>query len=274
LWDLYDLFRKNSTGEYIMRLLFSLGVCGFLLLISSGSGYAHFQTLLPSVDIVNSPVTNRIGFDIRFTHPMEAGPVMEMGEPLQFGVLLMGENHDLKNLLAKREIDGRKAYGASYVLAAPGDHVFYIEPAPYWEQAEQKSIIHYTKVVVDGFGAEEGWDALVGFPVEIEPLVRPYGLWTGNLFRGVVRKNGKPLPNAVIEIEYWNPDRNVSIPAAPFTKQVVKADTLGVFSYAMPRAGWWGFAALVEETESADNKKQGGTRELGGLIWVRVQDML
>ena len=55
-------------------------------------------------------------------------------------------------------------------------------------------IIHYTKVVVNAMGAEEGWDTLVGFPVEIEPLVRPYGLWTGNAFRGIVKKHGEPVP--------------------------------------------------------------------------------
>ena len=82
--------------------------------------------------------------------------------------------------------------------------MFFIEPAPYWEPAEQKMIVHYTKVVVDAFGAEDGWDARVGFPVEIEPLARPYGLWTGNTFRGIVLREGKPVPFATVEVEYYN----------------------------------------------------------------------
>ena len=36
-----------------------------------------------------------IGLDLLFTHPMEQGPVMEMGPPRQFGVLVGGKRHDL-----------------------------------------------------------------------------------------------------------------------------------------------------------------------------------
>jgi hypothetical protein len=78
----------------------------------------------------------------------------------------------------------------SVPVAEPGDYVFFLEPTPYWEPAERKMIVHYTKVVVDVLGAEQGWDAMVGFPVEIEPLVRPFGLWTGNTFRGIVGRDG------------------------------------------------------------------------------------
>jgi cobalt/nickel transport protein len=135
-------------------------------------------------------------------------------------------------------------------------------------------IVHYTKVVVNAFGKEEGWDAAVGFPVEIEPLVRPYGLWTGNAFRGVVRKDGKPVPFAEVEVEHWNPGRKIRPPNDAFVTQVVKADANGVFSYTMPRAGWWGFAALVggDETMVNPEGKQVAV-ELGGLIWVRCVDM-
>lgn len=238
------------------------------------SAQAHFQSLLPSADIIQNQASSRIAFDIRFTHPMEAGPLMEMDEPRQFGVLLSGKKIDLKSSLVRKKIDGHAAYSAEYTVAAPGDHVFYIEPAPYWEAVEKKSIVHFTKVVIDGFGAEQGWDELVGFPVEIQPLVRPYGLWTGNLFRGVVLKEGKPLPHAVIEVEYWNQEKKVAIPAAPFVTQTVKADAQGVFAYSMPIAGWWGFAALVDEERlSKADANHGENRELGGLIWVRVEDM-
>jgi cobalt/nickel transport protein len=197
-----------------------------------------------------------------------------MGQPKQFGVLVGGKKLDLRGSLKNRTTDGKTTYAASYTAKQPGDHVFYIEPAPYWEPAEGKMIVHYTKVVVDAFGAEEGWDAMVGFPVEIEPLVRPYGLWTGNVFRGVVRKDGKPVPFAEIEVEYYNAGGEVSIPADPFITQVIKADAGGVFTYAMPRAGWWSFAALVEGDETMENPEGKDVPvELGGLIWVRAVDM-
>ncbi len=114
---------------------------------------------------------------------------------------------------------------------------------------------------------------MVGLPVEIEPLTRPTGLWTGNVFTGVVLKNGKPVPNAEIEVEYVN-DGSVKVPNPTFVTQVLKADSNGTFSYAMPRAGWWGFAALTEGDKKM--KRPDGSLapvEVGGLIWVKATDM-
>ena len=235
---------------------------------------AHFQTLIPSRDIITGPKSPVVKLLMRFTHPMEQGPLMNMGKPRRFGVLANGRHSDLKAALeAEREKDST-FYRASYRVKRPGDHIFYLEPAPYWEPAEGKMIVHYTKVVVDAFGAESGWDASVGFPVEIRPLARPYGLWTGNAFRGVVERDGKPVPFAEIEVEYWNAEGAVSVPTSPFVTQVIRADADGTFSYTMPRAGWWGFAALVEGASKMNNPEGKPVPvELGGLIWIRVQDM-
>jgi cobalt/nickel transport protein len=248
-----------------------IAVFGFVI-FGAGICQAHFLVMLPSQEFVSKP--EKIDFDIQFTHPMEQGPVMQMNAPIQFGVVIRGKKENLKELLRAAKKQGKTTYQAEYGIKEPGDHVFYIEPSPYWEAAEQKMIIHYTKVVVDGMGAEDSWDKSVGFPVEIEPLVRPYGLWTGNIFRGIVRKNGNPVPFAEIEVEYFNKDKRVTIPADPFVTQVIKADINGVFAYAMPQAGWWGFAALVDgdNTIAAPNGKKVPV-ELGGLIWVKTYDM-
>jgi cobalt/nickel transport protein len=110
--------------------------------------------------------------------------------------------------------------------------------------------------------------------VEIEPLVRPYGLWTGNVFRGVVKKNGKPVPFAEIEVEYYNQQGAVTPPADPFVTQVIKADAQGVFCYSMPRAGWWAFAALIDGDEQMQNPEgEPVDVELGALLWVKTVDM-
>ncbi len=242
--------------------------------IAAQSAPAHFLVLLPDSDIVSAEDDRTVNFDILFTHPMEQGPVMDMGEPVRFGVLIDADVIDLKPQLQPLTIDESTAYKASYRLRRPGDHIFFIEPAPYFEPAEQTMIIHYTKVIVSAFDAQTGWDELVGLPVEIEPLVRPYGLWTGNIFRGIVRHDGEPVPFAEIEVEYYNEAGAVEIPADAFVTQVIKANALGEFAYAMPRAGWWGFAALVdgEPTENAETGEMVDV-ELGGLIWVRVVDM-
>lgn len=262
----------ERTKARSMKLLGVMAAMAALCLAAPAC-WSHFLTLIPSTDMVTAEDSKVVNLDIIFTHPMEQGPVMEMGKPKRFGVLVGGEKTDLMETLEVRRVDGKTAYTSSYRIKAPGDYIFFIEPLPYWEPAEEKMIIHYTKVVVDAFDEEEGWDALVGFPVEIEPLVRPYGLWTGNVFRGIVKKRGKPVPFAEVEVEYWNEDR-VKIPADPFVTQVIKADRNGVFSYAMPRAGWWAFAALIDGDEKMENPD--GEKvdvEWGALIWVKTVDM-
>ncbi len=242
-------------------------------LASPFAASAHFLELIPSTEIVTSEVGPKVTLELRFTHPMERGPVMDMGEPLRFGVLGPEGQEDLAANLTGQEIEGSRAYRADYRVKRPGDHVFFVEPAPYWEPAEGVMIVHYTKVVVGAFGAEGDWDAEIGLPVEITPLVRPYGLWTGNLFRGVVKQGGKPVAFAEVEVE-WRNDGTLSPPAVPFITQVIKADSQGVFSYAIPRAGWWGFAALLAgDTPMKNPAGETVPLEAGALIWVRVRDM-
>ncbi len=235
--------------------------------------HAHFQELIPSLDIVDGEHARSVSLELRFTHPMNRGPVMPMTKPIRFGVLSPSSRDDLLSQLSPSNLGGNQSYTSQYRFKRPGDHIFYLEPAPYWEPDEDKMIVHYTKVVVEAFGAQNGWDTMVGFPLEIEPLVRPYGLWTGNLFRGIVRKNGQPVPFAEIEVE-WRNDGTLNIPADAYITQLIKADASGQFSYAMPRSGWWGFAALLD----ADKPMQNPAGELvavehGALIWVHTRDM-
>jgi cobalt/nickel transport protein len=244
--------------------------CGVFLF--GGPAAAHFQEILPSADVL--PEGGSVSLDLVFTHPMEGGPTMEMMKPKRLGVLTGDKTQDLLGSLAEKKVDGKTAWSAAYELKEPGAAVFFVEPTPYWEPAEGKFIVHYSKVVVDGFASGEGWDALVGLPVEIEPLVRPTGLWTGNEFRGVVRKNAKPAPFAEIEVEYVNSDGAVKAPNDAFITQVIKADQNGVFAYTMPRAGWWGFAALLEGDKKMKSPEGKDVPvELGGLIWVKATDM-
>lgn len=232
---------------------------------------AHFQELIPSTDIVPDEGNHSVNLRIVFTHPMEGGPTMDMGQPVQFGVFADGKKADLRGELHAKPFKGKAAFEASYKLKEPGDYVFYLEPSPYWEPAEKHYLVHYTKVVVD-LGSGEGWDKLVGLPMEIQPLTRPYGVWAGNVFRGIALKDGKPLPFANVEIEWVN-DGSVKAPSDPFVTQVVKTDAEGTFSYVMPRAGWWGFNALTEgeERPGPDGKPVGV--ELGGTIWVKAVNM-
>ncbi len=248
-------------------------VLGALLsVMTAGDASAHFQEILPSTDRYGGE-QEALSLALVFTHPMDRGPTMEMTRPTRFGVKSGSVETDLLGSLVETSVDGKQAWSASYTPAEPGNYIFFVEPAPYWEPAEGKSIIHYSKVIVDAYDWGDGWAEPVGLPVEIEPLVRPYGLWTGNLFSGVVRQDGAPVPFAEIEVEWVN-DGSVTPPGDAFVTQVIKADGNGVFHYALPRAGWWGFAALVEaDYQLPDPSGAMQPVELGGLIWVNAVDM-
>lgn len=238
---------------------------------------AHFQMIIPSDDMVSGSAERQLSIDLKFWHPFE-GHGMEMAKPARFGVMRGEDREDLMSTLksvAFTGTDGKKhpGYKASYALKKPGDHLFFVEPQPYWEPSEETFIVHYTKAVVNGFGMEDGWDHEVGLKAEIVPLTRPYGLYAGNVFQGVVKLDGKPVPNATVEVEYFNEGGKLKAPADPLITQVIKADANGVFTYAMPRAGWWGFAALMEGDERMSKDGKDYPMELGAVLWVKAYSM-
>jgi len=252
--------------------LVTIMLTAIMLTASLSLCWAHFGMIIPSDDIVGKTDKKTITLDIKFIHPFE-GDYMNMAMPKAFGVFADGEKQDLLKTLKKKEVKKHATWEALYQIKRPGNYAFFVEPEPYWEPAEESFIVHYTKVMVNALGLEEGWDKEIGLKTEIVPLTRPYGLWTGNVFQGTVKVDGKPVPYAEVEVEYYNEGGKIKSPADPYITQVIKADQNGVFTYAMPKAGWWGFAAL----NTADYKmKHDGKEypvELGAVLWVRTRDM-
>ena len=251
-------------------LVFSLVV--IFLFGSLISANAHFGMVIPSDDMITQDDNKSITLKVQFIHPME-GDYMDMDKPAQFGVLIQGKKIDLLNTLQEKKINDCTTWEANYQIKRPGDCIFYMEPQPYWEPAEDCFIIHYTKVIVNALDLEVGWDEEVGLKTEIIPLTRPYGLWTGNVFQGIVKVKGKAVPYSEVEVEYYNQDGKVRWPADPMITQVIKADQNGVFTYAMPRAGWWGFAALNEDGEKIKHNGEEKSVEIGAVLWVKTYDM-
>lgn len=245
-------------------------------LLVPSSAFAHFAMVIPSKDVVAAADNKEIDLFLQFTHPFEGGPQMQMDKPVKFGVVLDKNCTDLLENLKEKKIDGKSTWETKYKIGKPADHIFYVLPQPYWEPAEDKFIVHATKVVVDALGAEEGWDAAIaeqaGLPCEIVPRTRPYSLYAGNLFTGQVLMDGKPVPNAEVEVEWWGKGKTKA-PTDSHVAQVVKADDKGVFSFAMPKSGWWGFAALMEGPEKIKRDGKDKSVEVGAVIWVYAHPM-
>jgi cobalt/nickel transport protein len=250
-----------------MKRLFILTIMSIFFIFSVGSAMAHFGMLIPSDSMVMQEDNRTINLKLSFSHPFE-GEGMELVKPAVFGVMANGKKADLLKTLKKTKLMGHTAWETSYTIKRPGVYMFYMEPKPYWEPAEDCYIVHYTKTVVTAFGDDEGWDQEIGLKTEIVSLSKPYGLYAGNVFQGIVKLNGKPVPFGEVEVEYYNEDGKTQAPTDYMVTQTIKADVNGVFTYSAPKAGWWGFAAL----NTSDKKIKGKDVEIGAALWVKFHD--
>jgi cobalt/nickel transport protein len=198
---------------------------------------------------------------------------MDMEKPAKCELVLDGNKTDLIPLLKETKVMDRKAWTAGYKINRPGVYWVYMEPKPYWEPAEDCYIIHYTKTVVAAFGEDSGWDEPLGLKTEIVPLSRPFGLYAGNVFQGVVLLDGKPAPGTEVEVEYYNRDKKSEAPNDYFVTQVTKADENGVFTFAVPKAGWWGFAGLNTSEKKIKHEGKDKDVEIGAVLWIEFKEM-
>lgn len=247
------------------RLLISFAVTGILILSSQLS--AHFGMLIPSTSIVTQKDGRKILLNLSFSHPREVTG-MTLEKPAEFAMFYNGKKKDLLSSLVEKKIMGKKAWSAEYNIKRPGVYYFYMKPKPYWEPAEDCFIIHYTKTAIGAFGSEKEWDAELGLKTEIVPLTRPFGIYAGNEFRGIVKADGKPVPYAEVEVEFYDKSKKSEPENDYMITQIVKADKNGVFSYTPPAPGWWGFAALTTSKDKMKYKGKEKDVELGAVLWI------
>lgn len=241
---------------------------GFLF---SAPALAHYGMVIPSDSMVMQEDDRTVALQASFSHPFEMIG-MVLAKPKAFGVMANGKREDLLGALQEARVMEQPAWTAAYPVRRPGIYKFYMEPQPYWEPAEDLFIIHYTQTVVTAFGDDEGWDEELGLKTEIVPLSKPFGLYAGNLFQGIVKLDGEPVPYAEVEIEFYNADGKYRAPTDYMVTQTVKADGNGVFAYAAPWSGWWGFSALNEADFKIKHEGEDKDVELGAVLWVEFQE--
>ncbi|MDY6830647.1 MAG: DUF4198 domain-containing protein [Thermodesulfobacteriota bacterium] len=265
-----------------MKRFFGLVATAAVLAMATTAS-AHFQMIYTPESALEK--ADAIDLKLVFTHPFEAGHTMDMGTPEQFFVVRKGEKSDLIKTLKPIKwtslSNSGAAYEATYKVRGMGDNVFCLVPAPYFEAEEECYIQQISKMVVNSAGFPTDWDAEIGLKAEIVPLDKPYALWTGNVFRGIVKGGGKPVPYAEIEVEYMNhqpqmaqnsfaAEAAVEAPRDAFVTLTIKADANGQFVFGIPRAGWWGFCALGV---GPDTEFKGKELSQDAVIWVQARDM-
>ena len=243
-----------------------------LVLFSHKNLFAHFQVIMPNKPVLSQNTGNVLRIDLAFMHPFEQ-KYMFMAKPEKVGVFVNGQKKDLSKYIVKRNYGRFQTWSLVYRVKRPGDYIFFVIPSPYFDPFEGRFIKHIAKVVVNAYGLESGWSKPIGLKAEIVPLTRPYGLYEGETFRGLVLLNGKPAPYARVEVTYFNKNRKLKAPYSTFFPQVVLTDENGVFSFTMPKAGWWGFVALFTTGERIYKEGKKYPVELGAAIWVKTEDL-
>jgi cobalt/nickel transport protein len=253
----------------------SVTLLALLFLALPATVLAQLGLIFPSDDIVspgeNPSVNLRLGLFDPPGHRFGA-----VAKPRRFGVQQLGEQTDLLATLKPAQ-EQNTPWTAAFAIKRPGDHTFYAETNPQWQAADDEFVLYQVKLCVSALDLEEGWDEPIGLDAEIVPLSRPYGLWSGNLFSGQVLVNGEPAPYVAVEIAFLgqSPDTpaTATLPASPYLVQKVRADGNGIFHYAMPRAGWWGFAATVEADWTVKRDGDEKPVSLVTSIWVATRDL-
>jgi cobalt/nickel transport protein len=270
--------------------LAALGAC--LAVLAANPALAHFQLLYtPQLALKTS---QDLTLAMVFTHPFEPTHTMNMEKPLAFYVISQRgseakpQKTDLTQYLQPVTWAGLQQPGQAYEAKLPrsavrslGDYVFILEAAPYYEASEDKYIQQYTKTVLNIGGIPGNWSADNKLPTEILPLDKPYASWVGGVFRGVVLANGKPVPNAELEVSFVNhlpeidnrrfaTQTTLNAPQDSFQNLGILTNDRGEFTIGLPRAGWWGVCALGSGPQTTFKGKH---LSQDAVLWIQATDM-
>jgi cobalt/nickel transport protein len=276
-----------------MKLTIPGLLTGLVLGTASLGASAHFVVLYtPETALVRTP--DVVPFNLIFTHVFAGGPTMPLAKPQRFYYSRRGgpgersEEVDLSQYLEQSTwLNGDQAVMAWQAniprseMRSLGDYQIVVEPEPYLEEAEGLYIQQFAKTLVNVGGVPGNWMETLGLPAEIQALNKTYANWTGAVFRGVVVSDGIPVPYTQVEVEYLNhpldqankrfePEALIDPPHPAFGAQVILTNELGEFSFAMPKAGWWGFAALSVGPET---EYKGMPLSQDAILWVQVRDL-
>lgn len=233
---------------------------------------AHTTTLIPSGDRDGGRVIRVVHFN-----PNTGSNIMGIRLGAKDSKILKGlasiyvihngKKRDLSTIVLPDFFTVRDGKAESYTIPVSrrqgfshaGDYVIVVEHQQHWK----KSLGYYkqkvAKAYINNGGLLTDWPnrVLVNKP-EIIPLVRPFAIFPGTLFRAeVVNGKGSKIPHARILIEFLNYKTSSAgvvsdtpiITQAERGIQTIFADSSGTFSFIPQVAGVWTFT-LVDGDEN------------------------
>jgi cobalt/nickel transport protein len=231
---------------------------------------AHFHMLLPARASVKRGEPVEVLF--LWGHPFEH-QLFEPHLPGNLSILCPdGKKVDATALLKESPAPGSNDRSLTTRLTPDqrGDHVVFADCAPVWMEEDQEFLHDSVKVIVH-VQAQRGWDARTGQDFEMSPLTRPYGLEPKAVFQAQALWHGKPLPNALVQIERYNARPPSELPPDEKITRTAKTDPNGVVTCTLTSAGWWCITAEKLEGRRERNGKPYPVRRRATL-WVFVDD--
>jgi cobalt/nickel transport protein len=224
------------------------------VLALTGTALAHFPILVPATPWAELEKETELTY--AYGHPYEVERVPAR-RPIRFTVFTPGDaSVDLLPGLPKDE--KADPWRARWTPKERGDHVV-ATTSPVGEH-EGKKFQDFTKLVVHVPSVQGGWERVIGDPLEVVPLTRPYGLEPCGSFRAEVLADGQPLAHCEVEVEYMNGTAPAKLPPEPFVTRVERTDRAGAFSTTLERAGWWIVCASRETKDGVQRAS----------LWVHV----
>lgn len=222
----------------------------------ASAAWAHFPLLLP--DQPEGALGKPTRLELTYGHPFE----VERGAARKPAALRVhpprGAAQDLTGALAPTGEEATRGWAASFTPQERGDHVVDLEAAPV--EHEGRTVRDFVKLVLHVPAVQRGWDRVLGRPLELVPLTRPYGVPAGSAFRAQVLASGKPVPGALVEVEQRHEAAPSELPPEPLITRVEKADPQGCFATTLGAPGWWVLCAEVEA----------GAEVHRAALWVHV----
>lgn len=250
--------------------------------VLSTNALAHFQMVYTKESALKN--AKNIDLNIVFTHPFSGAYTMSMAGVEELYVLNRKKKKDLKNSLKEvvyKDISSEgKGYELKYKARRMGDHMFVMIPTPYFDETTGGYIQQITKSMINIAGIPTDWDSELGLKAEIVPLTKPYAIWAGSNFTGIVKSNGKVVPYAKVDVKYLNRTIDtkthtlgkpiIKAPQDAFVNMTIKANKDGEFTFTIPKEGYWGFRAVGV---GSDKEYKGKKLEQDGVILVQAMEM-
>lgn len=270
------IYRLSSTRSRPMQYFVTLF---FIIALVPTSAIAHTTTLIPHINKDGQKTVKVLHF-----HPSTGSGLMGIRLSVEDSkdikgldsIFIIHEKEEIKldDVAIPDFYTVRGEKRGTYTIPIhkksgffkPGDYIIVVTHKAHWKKYEDLYRQKVAKFCLNYYGVITNWPnrVLRNMP-EIIPLVQPYSVYAGSLFRAeAVNDEGKQIPHAKIQIEYLNytaGDTELDTTTAGFIAEdiadtVIFTDSNGSFSFVPLRKGLWTFTLV----DGDDNKFIQGKR--------------